>query len=169
MWWMKQWQPSNWSLSSTKVTPWQFYFVSYCEFLVFGWSKLWTGALDQGFFAHWVGFDLCEGDLEPTGLSVGSFCLAYYFLRTTCVQWSWHFWGSLITVPDPNLQMAVRTCKSVDTLQIKTISSNFSSFVPFLAGISDSGGIKWGVASYLVCYQSICKFGRPFAFSGREQ
>ena len=96
MWWMKQWQPSNWSLSSTKVTPWQFYFVSYCEFLVFGWSKLWTGALDQGFFAHWVGFDLCEGDLEPTGLSVGSFCLAYYFLRTTCVQWSWHFWGSLI-------------------------------------------------------------------------
>ena len=47
-----------------------------------------------------------------------------------------------VTVPDPNLQMAVRTCKSVDTMQIKTISLNFSSFVPFLAGISDSGGYK---------------------------
>ena len=28
-----------------------------------------------------MGFDLCEGDLEPTGLSVGHFCLAYYFLE----------------------------------------------------------------------------------------
>ena len=47
-----------------------------------------------------------------------------------------------VTVPDPNLQMAVQTCKSVDTMQIKTLSLHLSSFVPFLEAISNSGGRK---------------------------
>ena len=67
------------------------------------------------------------------------------------------------------MQTAVRTCKSIDNTLNKKL--HLTLYPQSQKCLPKEGQKKknWGRLSLFAWYQLICKFGRPFASSGREQ